>query len=104
MKGSVPLFCRHNRFEHNCPICSPKKAQAARSARAASQRGTTTKPGSARRPAGGLVTRKLARAADDGYRHDLIPGVKATEDAERLAAALAIAAERLEFPGPYPAV
>jgi hypothetical protein len=51
-----------------------------------------------------VVTRKLARAADDGYRHDLAPGVKATQDAERLASCLALAAARLDFPGPQPAV
>jgi hypothetical protein len=50
------------------------------------------------------VTRKLARAADDGYRNILVPGLRATADAERLAAALAAAAERLEPPGPYPEV
>src|SRR4051794_22657031 len=107
------MFCRHNRLEVNCPICSREKA----GARPAPPRsGTSTRrPGSApgapaaRRNgagsrAGRLVTRKLARATEDGYHSDLIPGVKATADAERLAAALAVAAERLEFPGPHPAV
>lgn len=47
------------------------------------------------------MTRRLARAADDGYRHDLVPGVKATADAERLAACLAVGAARLEPPGPH---
>jgi hypothetical protein len=51
-----------------------------------------------------VVTRKLARPADDGYRNPLVPGLRATADAERLAAALAAAAERLLPPGPYPAV
>ena len=41
-----------------------------------------------------MTTRKLVRATDDGYRHELLPGVKATADAERLAAALTAAAER----------
>src|SRR3954452_4307244 len=53
---------------------------------------------------GGLVTRKLARAEDDGYRNTLVPGLRATADAERLAGALLIAADRLEPPGPYEAV
>jgi hypothetical protein len=61
-----------------------------------------------RRPAsqraGRLVTKRLARAADDGYKNDLVPGVRATADAERLAVALTQAAGRLEFPGPHPAV
>ena len=50
------------------------------------------------------MTRKLARAADDGYRNGLVPGLRATADAERLAAALAAAAARLEPPGPYPEI
>jgi hypothetical protein len=49
-------------------------------------------------------TRKLARDAEDGYRSELVPGVKATADAERLARSLAFAAARLEYPGPYEAV
>ncbi len=50
------------------------------------------------------MTRRLARAADDGYRNALVPGLRATADAERLAAALTAATARLEPPGPYPAV
>ena len=51
-----------------------------------------------------MVTKRLARAADDGYRSPLAPGLRATADAERLASALAAAAARLEPPGPYPEV
>jgi hypothetical protein len=40
--------------------------------------------------------RQLAQASDDGYRSELVPGLKATADAERLAAELAFAAARLE--------
>ena len=50
------------------------------------------------------MTRRVARAADDGYRNPLAPGLRATADAERLAAALAAAAARLEPPGPYPEI
>jgi hypothetical protein len=39
--------------------------------------------------------RQLTQAADDGYRSELVTGVKATADAERLAAELAFAAARL---------
>jgi Alpha-glutamyl/putrescinyl thymine pyrophosphorylase clade 3 len=53
---------------------------------------------------GGVVTRRLARMADDGYRNPLVPGLRATADAERLAAALTAAAARLEPPGPYPEI
>ena len=40
--------------------------------------------------------RQLTQAADDGYRSELVPGLKATVDAERLAGELAFAAARLE--------
>jgi len=40
--------------------------------------------------------RQLTQAADDGYRSELVPGLKATADAERLAGELAFAAARLE--------
>ena len=51
-----------------------------------------------------LVTRQLARAADDGYRNPLVPGLRATADAERLAGALTAGRARLEPPGPYPVI
>jgi hypothetical protein len=38
----------------------------------------------------------MARAADDGYEHDLLPGLRATLEAARLADELAFAAARLE--------
>ena len=101
----MPLFCRHNRFEANCPICSKEKRASARPVTASPRaRVPTRKPGGGAPRAGGVVTRRLARAADDGYRHELLPGVKATEDAERLAAALALAAAQLDFPGPHPEI
>lgn len=39
--------------------------------------------------------RKSTQAADDGYRHELVVGLKASSDAQRLAAELAFAAARL---------
>jgi hypothetical protein len=39
--------------------------------------------------------RKLSQAADDGYRSELVPGLKASADAERLADELAFATARL---------
>ncbi len=102
------LFCRHNRMTANCPICS-KELEAELRAKAPPRPGGTRRaaaPGtrrraSAQRGSGSLVTRRLARAADDGYRNRLVPGLRATADAERLAAAMMIGAERLEPPGPY---
>ncbi|MEY2515395.1 MAG: hypothetical protein QOJ89_2753 [bacterium] len=42
-----------------------------------------------------MRVRKLSQAADDGFRNELVPGVKASADAERLAAELAFATARL---------
>jgi hypothetical protein len=105
------MFCRHNRLTSKCPICSReldeslRKQAPARSARPRTTSGgsRTRSRASSTRP-GGVVTRKLARAADDGYRNPLVPGLRATADAERLAVALTQAAARLEPPGPYPDV
>jgi hypothetical protein len=106
----MPMFCRHNRLTANCPICSRElqaelKAKAPpRSARTRAAAPGRTRSRAAAGSRGGVVTRRLARAADDGYRNPLVPGLRATADAERLAAALAAAAARLESPGPYPDV
>jgi hypothetical protein len=108
----MPSFCRHNRLTANCPICSREmEADLRAKAPPRSRPPARSAGGSARRPSparsrggGGVVTRRLARAADDGYRNALVPGLRATADAERLAAALAAAAARLEPPGPYPDV
>lgn len=105
----MPTFCRHNRFLERCPICSktlPGKAPAARS------------PGGARRPSGsssaaGSGTRRAARgervsirrqerAADDGYRSQLLPGIHASVDAARLAEEIAFSAGRLFALGVQP--
>jgi len=107
----VSLFCRHNRLTANCPICSRElqadlKSKAppspARTRTSSGTSGSASKRGS--RTGSGLVTRRVARAADDGYRSALAPGLRATADAERLAGALVQAAKRLEPPGPYPAI
>jgi hypothetical protein len=41
--------------------------------------------------------RRLARGADDGYQSSLLPGLRSSEDAERLADELAFAAMRLSL-------
>src|SRR5690242_14536317 len=106
------LFCRHNRLTAKCPICSKEleaelRAKApprpARARPAPASRSTRARRAAARTP-GGVVTRRMARAQDDGYRNVLVPGLRATADAERLAGALIDAADRLEPPGPYEAV
>jgi hypothetical protein len=105
----MPMFCRHNRLTANCPICS-RELQAELQSKAPPRPARTrtsassTRSRSASPSRGGVVTRKLARAADDGYRNPLVPGIRATADAERLAAALAAAMARLDPPGPYPEI
>jgi hypothetical protein len=97
-----PSFCRHNRFLENCPICRPSDPPPA-----ARRGGGSSPPRSARSPSapssssrrsrssGAVRVRKLTQAADDGYRNELVVGLKASADAERLAAELAFASARL---------
>jgi hypothetical protein len=107
----MTLFCRHNRMTVNCPICQREQA-AERRAATPPPRTRSSGSGTARRTrrstGGGdsrLVTRRIApRIEDDGYRNPLVPGLRATVEAERLAAALTVAEERLKPPGPYEAV
>ena len=97
----------------NCPICS-REQQAELRAKAPpsaprTRSGSGSGSGSPKRRSSsgrgsGVVTRRVARAADDGYRNPLAPGLRATADARRLAAALSEAAARLVPPGPYPAI
>src|SRR3954471_15206207 len=101
------LFCRHNRLTAKCPICSREldaELKAKAPSRPARPRARAAAGATASRRSPGVVTRRVARAADDGYRNPLAPGLRAPADAGKLAAALAGAAERLEPPGPHPAV
>jgi len=98
----VTSFCRHRRLESTCPICS-RKAKREGAPQQAPRRTSTPVPGSVRRSgsarrrhsSGDLRVRRLARAADDGYESPLVPGLRATADAEVLAEELAFAAARL---------
>jgi hypothetical protein len=107
----VPSFCRHNRLLQNCPICAREQQIEARpvissSAPRSSLPRTPGASGAARKSAGaagrasagsgGVRVRRLARGGDDGYRSSLVPGLKSSADAERLADELAFAATRLE--------
>jgi hypothetical protein len=110
----VPSFCRHNRLVQNCPICSreqavdmrpvvsssaPKTSQprpappAGRGANRAD--GARRSPATSRGGAGTLRVRRMARGVDDGYHNGLVPGLKSSADADRLAQELAFAATRL---------
>jgi hypothetical protein len=95
----VPTFCRHNRLEATCPICSRK----AKREQVAAPRRATPRPArasSGRRPttprSGDLRVRHMARAADDGYEQELLPGLRSSVDAARLADELAFSAARLD--------
>ena len=99
----MPTFCRHNRLEANCPICSRKSGGAgavtpSRPVRRPESRAVTTP--SKRRPssraAGDLRVRRMARAPDDGYENDLLPGLRATVEAAHLADELAFADARID--------
>ncbi|MGA2926209.1 MAG: hypothetical protein ABSG43_09475 [Solirubrobacteraceae bacterium] len=109
----MPTFCRHNRLVQNCPICSREQSIALRpivtssAPRASVAAPRTPAPGAgAPRATGagrtGIRVRRLARGADDGYRSRLAPGLKSSEDAERLAEELAFAAGRLRVLEQHP--
>ncbi|MDQ6836534.1 MAG: hypothetical protein M3016_10150 [Actinomycetota bacterium] len=107
----MPSFCRHNRLIHNCPVCAREQNlelrpvvsggdQTGRTAVSASRPSPrTAKPPRTRtataRAASGLRVHRLVRDADDGYRSDLVPGLKSSADAGRLAGGLAWAQARL---------
>jgi hypothetical protein len=106
MGGTLPSFCRHNRLVSNCPICSREQHVELRPIvssgvpRISGPPGTPAGAGAERRRtsakrAGGLRVRQLVRGADDGFHSPLVPGLKSSADAERLAEELAFAAGRL---------
>jgi hypothetical protein len=101
----VPTFCRHNRFLANCPICSDDQVEVVSSRRtstsagkapggATRQRsGSTSSRGS--RSSGAVRIRQVAREQEDGFRSPLVPGIKASAAAGRLAEEIAFASARL---------
>jgi len=102
LERDVPSFCRHNRFVQNCPICAREQAAELRPiVTPAGKAPSTRSPGRSGSAGGGhartprMQVRQLARGADDGFRSPLVPGVKSSEDADRLAEELAFAAARL---------
>jgi len=78
-----------------CPICSKQDAPAA-PARTPRVPRSRTGPARTPRASSGVRLRQLTRAPDDGYDHPLVPGLRATADAARLAHELAFAIARLE--------
>jgi len=103
----MPTFCRHNRFLERCPVCSkalPGAAGASAAPGAKRRSGGATRNGGATRSGAGrgLRIRREGRAEEDGYRSSLVPGIRAGEDARRLARELAFAAGRLLTLGAAP--
>ncbi len=117
----MPSFCRHNRLVQNCTICSreqnvqmrpivsggsaaqerhpaPRTDEQALAQRAQRPAKRVAAQGlsSARQGSGGVRVRRLARGADDGFHSPLVPGLRSSEDARRLAEEIALAATRLD--------
>jgi hypothetical protein len=108
----MPTFCRHSRLIQNCPICSREQqvemrpvvtpgGQSPSQARAAGApaRPRTVRPNTPRGRSGsrgGVTVRQLRRGVDDGYQSALVPGLRSSADAERLAEELAFASARLQ--------
>jgi hypothetical protein len=102
----MPTFCRHNRLIQNCPICSREQSIELRpivtsgTPKVSEPRSTAARaagPALARaRSASGMRVSRLERGAEDGYHSRLVPGLKSSVEAERLAAELAFAVTRLK--------
>ncbi|MDQ8045284.1 MAG: hypothetical protein REI11_11825 [Patulibacter sp.] len=113
----MPTFCRHGRFEASCAICRMEKAKSEPAAATPSAKGTAARrPTSSRTASAGpaprsrsVATGQLSRNADDGFRSDLLPGLRSTADVMVLAEELTKAEARLsalggEDAGPWTAV
>jgi hypothetical protein len=106
----MPQFCRHNRLIQNCPICSREEDVELRPVISSSTprstqpraHGAPTGRGRTPRPARGVTVHRLRNAVDDGYRSPLVPGLKSSQEAERLADELAFAETRLNALGSNP--
>jgi len=100
----MPTFCRHNRFIERCPICSktlpsnaPSTAARPRAKSSAARSAATGADGRRRRVrAESVRVSREGRAEDDGYRSALLPGLRASADAVRLAEEIAFSSGRLQ--------
>jgi len=98
----MPTFCRHNRFIERCPICSktlpgrPSSTAPAPRAKGSLARTRSSERARPRRARGEAVrVHREGRAEDDGYRSELVPGLRASADADRLAQEIAFSSGRL---------
>ncbi len=99
----MPQFCRHSRLVQNCTICSREQEIDARPV-VSSSAPRTVQPRAPRRPGErgrsqratpGVTVHRVRNSVDDGYRSPLVPGLKSSGEARRLAEELAFAATRL---------
>src|SRR5271163_302935 len=99
--AAMPTFCRHNRFIERCPICSKTLPGNEAQTRPARGPRPTRAPSAPRGVRAGrsrgenLRVHREGRAQDDGYRSALLPGLRASADATRLAGEIAFAGGRL---------
>jgi hypothetical protein len=98
----MPTFCRHNRFIERCPICSRTLPGNEPSSGASTRANSPTRARSGgeatrrRRARGeGVRIQREGRAEDDGYRAELLPGLRASADALRLVEEIAFSSARL---------
>jgi hypothetical protein len=104
----VPTFCRHNRFIQNCPICSReqevqlREVVSPRAGAPGAPRQRASRATGATRRSTGVRVRQLARDADDGFHSRLVPGLRSSTDAQRLASEVAFAVHRLSRLGEDP--
>jgi len=89
------VFCRHGRREDRCVICARDREREKAAATPTRARRTATRTTAASRRTGGeragakasrpgVRVTKLARHADDGWRHELLPGIRSAADARDL--------------------
>jgi len=109
----MPTFCRHNRFIERCPICSktlpgrePSTGSSSRAKASTHAHSGGEAPRRRRARGEGVRVRREGRAEDDGYRSELVPGLRASADALRLTHEVAFSSGRLlamaaEPPGLY---
>src|ERR1700680_2375759 len=102
----MPRFCRHSRFIERCPICRetvPGLEPVKRTSSAGSRRAAAGSGGARTRSRGGsgkgvrVYTDGSQRGQDDGYGCELVPGLRNSGDALRLAEELAFASGRLNL-------
>ncbi len=99
-------FCRHNRLVQNCPICSREQEIEARplisssAPRTAEPRRDASSPRRPREPRTArterVTVRRLRNYSEDGFHSPLVPGLRSSEEARRLAEELTFAQSRLD--------